>query len=327
LIIGGEQMERERLIKLERLIKVVSAGVVTILAVIFFNPLSCVGPNQRGVKIRFGAAMDAVLLPGIQNHIPVVEKIKLYSIVPSEIKMEIPVGPRGAITRDNQTVGTIVTVFWRYDEDRIDDVAKNYTEERIKSIIRSIMEAAVKNTIGQYTIFDLALTQTEITEKIKTSIETSFFQYPLLLTDVQLNNYDWGDEFDKQITDTMIRAQEVRQKDQELEIAKLESQKNVVNAQAERDAQIARAEGAKQAEITRAEGEKERIRLEGEAKVLEGEGLRLFNNAVAGNATIEIRLRELAIEKLKVERWDGHYVPNNMYGPIPVDANGGIQGR
>jgi hypothetical protein len=59
----------------------------------------------------------------------------------------------------------------------VPEIAKNYTEDRLKTIIKSTGEAAVKNAIGQYTIFNLAISQTEITEKIKTGITTSLIQY------------------------------------------------------------------------------------------------------------------------------------------------------
>jgi regulator of protease activity HflC (stomatin/prohibitin superfamily) len=264
----------------------------------------------------FGAVKDGVLQPGIQTHVPLLEKIQKYSIVPSEIKMEIPVGAAGAITKDNQTVGVVVTAFWKYDEDLVTDIARNYTEDRIKTIIKSTGEAAVKNTIGQYTIFDLAVAQSEITDKIKNIVTASLNQYPVVLTDVKLTNYDWSNEFDLQIQETMNRAQQVRQKEQELETAKLEAQKQVAVAQAGRDATVARAEG-----------EKIRVTLEAEAKVLEGEGIRKYNDAISQNLNIELRLRELEIEKIRVEKWDGKYVPNNMYGPIPLNSQGGIQGR
>jgi regulator of protease activity HflC (stomatin/prohibitin superfamily) len=188
-------------------IKRIIAVAVIILAVILFNPISCVGSNQRGIKIIFGAVKDEILQPGIHTHVPLVEKIKKYSIAPNEIKMEIPVGVAGAITKDNQTVGVVVTAFWKYDEDQVTDIARNYTEDRIAAIIKSTGEAAVKNTIGQYTIFDLAIAQSEITEKIKSIVTLSLGQYPVKITDVKLTNYDWSDEFDRQIQETMNRAQ------------------------------------------------------------------------------------------------------------------------
>jgi regulator of protease activity HflC (stomatin/prohibitin superfamily) len=223
--------------------KITVAAVIIAAVLVIFNTASCVGPNQRGVKIIFGAVKEPVLLPGIQVHTPLAERIQKYPVVPSEIKMENPAGARGAITKGNQTAGVIVTAFWRYAEDRMPEIAKSYTEGRLEIIIKSIGEAAVKNAIGQYAIFDLAMSQTEITGKIETGMATSLIQYPITLTGVKLTNYDWS------------------------------------------------------------------------------------NEAIARNLNIEIRLRELGIEKIRVERRDGKYVPNNMYGPIPVNTQGGIQGR
>jgi regulator of protease activity HflC (stomatin/prohibitin superfamily) len=100
----------------------------------------------------------------------------------------------------------MVRAFWRYADDRIPEIAKSYTEDRLRTIIKSTGEAAVENAIGQYTIFDLTISQTEITEQIKTGITSSLNQYPLDVTDVKLTNYDWSDEFDRQIAETMNRA-------------------------------------------------------------------------------------------------------------------------
>jgi regulator of protease activity HflC (stomatin/prohibitin superfamily) len=299
---------------LNKLGRVAISIIVLLILAFVLNPFAIVGPSERGVKIILGEVQDGTLQPGIQTYVPLLGRVQLYSIVPSQIKMEIAVGTQGAITKDNQTVGVVVTAFWHYDEQRITEIARNYSEDSLKAVIKSTGEAAVKNAIGQYTIFDLATAQTEITEKIKGSIMESLKQYPVLVSDVKLTNYDWSNEFDKQIAETMNRAQQVRQKEQELETAKLEAQKQVAVAQAERDAAIARAEG-----------EKQRVTLEAEAKVLEGEGIRKYNDSIAHNLNIEIRIRELEIEKIKAEKWDGQYVPNNMYGPIPFDTRGGIQ--
>jgi len=39
----------------------------------------------------------------------------------------------------------------------------------------------------------------------------------------------------------------------------------------------------------------------------------------------ELAFRELEIKKIEKEKWNGQYVPNNMYGPIPVNTVGGIK--
>ena len=44
------------------------------------------------------------------------------------------------------------------------------------------------------------------------------------------------------------------------------------------------------------------------------------------NMELEIALKELEIEKLRVEKWNGVYVPINNYGPIPVQTSASNQG-
>jgi regulator of protease activity HflC (stomatin/prohibitin superfamily) len=105
-------------------------------------------------------------------------------------------------------------------------------------------------------------------------------------------------------------------KEQELLITEQEAQKLVKQAEAE-----------KQSLVTRAEGEMEAAKLNAEAKALEGKGIKDYNTAVATNWDIELQKMKLEIEKIKAENWDGTYVPNNMYGPIPVDTVGGVKGQ
>jgi len=151
-------------------------------------------------------------------------------------------------------------------------------------------------------------------------------QYPVILTDMKLTNYDWSDEFDKQIALTMEKAQQVKQKDQELQITQLEAQKKVKEAEAEKTALITKAEGEKQATITAAEAEKQAAILGADAKAAEGEGIRKYNQSLAATLEIQLQLRKLDIEMTRVQKWNGQYVPNNRYGPIPVDTKGGIKG-
>ena len=139
--------------------------------------------------------------------------------------------------------------------------------------------------------------------------------YPIELTELKINNYDWSDDFDAQIKETMNRSQQVKQKEQELLITEQEAQKKVKEAEAEKTALITRAEGEKAAAV-----------LKAEAKAAEGEGIRKYNESIARTIEIQLKLRQLDIEEKRVDKWDGHYVPNNNYGPIPVQS-GNIQGK
>jgi regulator of protease activity HflC (stomatin/prohibitin superfamily) len=191
---------------------------------------------------------------------------------------------------------------------------KEYGEEKLKSIIQKSKTEAFKAQIGRYDIFSLPTSQDSIRIKTLKQIKMMLSAYPVTITELKITNYDWSDDFDNQIKQTMNRSQEVKQKEQELLITEQEAQKKVKNAEAD-----------KQALVTASEGERIAAENRAEAKALEGEGIRKFNESVAKNMSLEIELRKLKIEEIKAERWNGQYVPNNHYGPIPVQTNGYLQ--
>lgn len=292
----------------------VAVGIVVLILIL--NPFSCIGPTDRAVKVRFGAVQDGIYKPGIVARLPFVEHWQKYSISPVLLDTKIPVNQDGAISKDNQTIGMEIAFFYQYDPNRLLELARGYSLDSLNSILQRTVVSAAKTVIGTHTIFDVASNQDAITQAVRAMVTTSVSQYPIIVTDLKLMNYDWSDSFDKQISQTMEQAQIVKQKEQELAQTKLEAQKQVVSAEAEKQATIARAEGGKQ-----------RVALEAEAKVLEGEGIKKYNEALAATLNIQIRLKELDIEMARVEKWNGQYVPNNTYGPIPVDTAGGVKGK
>ena len=230
-----------------------------------------------------------------------------------ETQTNIGVDSEGAITRDNQTIGATLTLFYIYKQGEFPKMWKEYGEEKLKSIIlKSTVEAFKANT-GKYDIFALPMSQDSIRAKTFKQISNMVIGYPIQVTELKITNYDWSDDFDNQVKQTMNRSQEVKQKEQELLITEQEAQKKVKNAEADKTALVTTAEGEKIAAVLRAE-----------AKAAEGEGIRKYNESVRQNMQLEIELRKLEIEKIKAERWNGQYVPTNNYGPIPVQT-GGIQ--
>jgi len=290
----------------------IALGVLIIVLLLW--PFSIVGPQDRGVKVRLGAVSETIEKPGIVIRVPLIDEIKTYSLIPQELESRIEVSRDGAITKDNQTIGASMTVYYRYREDRLLDMVKNYGEERIASIVKASIRESVKTIIGGYTIFEIATNQEKIKSQITELIKAGLSEFPVEIADVRITNFDWSDEFDKQIQETMAKAQQVKQKEQELLITELEAQKRVKEADASR-----------QALVSQAQGEKEAASLRAEAKALEGEGIRKYNEAIERNRTLEVELRKLEIEMKRVEKWDGQYVPNNNYLPIPFNY-GGIQG-
>jgi regulator of protease activity HflC (stomatin/prohibitin superfamily) len=197
-----------------------------------------------------------------------------------------------------------MTVFYTYDQNKLVSVYKDFGEDKLKSIISTTLKESFKGVVGNYTIFELPVKQDEIRSRTYVQMKEKMAGYPINITELKTVNYDWSDEFDKQIAETMSRAQQVKQAEQQLLIVQQQAQKIVKEAEAAKEA----------------------ARLNAEAKALEGEGVRKYNDSVAINWAIELKKLELAIELKRVEKWNGQYVANNNYGPIPVET-GSLQGK
>lgn len=294
------------------LIKAVVAVTVLIMC---FNTFSIIHPSERGVKITFGKASEKIFTPGLQFKLPFIQKIKKYTLAPQGIKMTFDVNNSGAVSKDMQTVGTTCVVYWKYDENKIIDIVNNYTDSSLTGSLQAATLAAVKETIGTYTIYELVEQQQDVSNRIAVSLKNKVTKYPIEITQITVSNWDWPDSFDKQIAETMAKMQQVKQAQQDLLITEQKSQK-----------QIKESAAKKQATIIDAEAALEKTKKDAEAQRIAGDALAYYNAKVAQNLSVEIKLKELENEKARIDRWDGHYVPTNNYGPIPI-ANGQLQGK
>jgi regulator of protease activity HflC (stomatin/prohibitin superfamily) len=299
----------------QKTIKTITKAAIFIFVLMVFNPIVFIQSHERGLKFTMGAISNKILDNGIHFKVPYIQKIESVSVRPIQKDNKIEVDKDGAITKDNQTIGATMIIFYVYQQDNLVKMWKDYGEDKIASLVTSATKESFKSTIGTFTIFELPFTQEKTRNKTLKAIKKKLAIYPIDITEFRITNYDWSGEFDTQIQNTMKKAQEVKQKEQEVKIAELEAQKSVKQAEA-----------TKQSNITIAEGNKIATQLAAEAKVLEGEGLRKYNESIRATQDIEIKLRQLNIEMCKIEKWNGVYVANNNYGPIPIQ-NGYIQGK
>ena len=317
--------------------KLIISAVVIILAVVLLaSSCSVVNADERGVLLQFGKIKGDVIQPGLIIHAPFISKVRKYSVVPFDTSLVIPVGDNSIISKDNQDIGASVDIYWSFNPDMIIDIASGYTKDRLQTIVSSVGKNVIKTVIGKYDVYSLAEKQDVINEEIRTLMASGLSSYPVILTDVKLINFDWSPAFSAQIEETMRITQQVKIAEQQRQIKSVEAETQVIEAEAQKKAALLKAEADYQTtlklaeadyerSVKLAEAEKEKVRLEAEAKVLEGEAIKAYNAALKDNLEIELELRRLEVELTKAEKWNGQYVPTNNYGPIPV-STGSIQG-
>lgn len=220
-----------------KLIKnLIIAGVITLVVIILiFSSFSVLNPTERGVKVTMGKAGDTVLNPGVQIKAPFFQTVRKYDLSPKALNMTFSMGQDAAVTSDMQSVACELVAYWTYDETRILDIVNGYQDSTIKSLVRDNTLGAIKEAIGKYSIYDIVEKQEEVTEMVKASLIDRLSNYPVVISSLTINNWDWSAEFDAQIANTMAMAQQVKIAQQELEVTKQQSQKQVAEANAAKE--------------------------------------------------------------------------------------------
>ena len=273
------------------------------------NSCSIVQQRERGVKYVLGRVEGSVIQPGLVPHMPFVTAVRKYSIAPKTFETQFSVGSDGAITRDMQTVGTSVNVKYAYDESRIMDIATRYGDSVVESAMRSNIIASVKEVVGQYSIYELVEKQPEVTSRVADSILARMQDYPIVISQTTITNWDWSDDFDRQIKETANRTQQVKQAEQEANIAAANAQKLVKEAEAKKQAMQLEAEAA----LIKAQNE-------AKAKQAEADGIAYYNAKVAQNMVVQERQWRHEEQMAYYEKWNGILV--SQY--VPLTAAGGI---
>jgi regulator of protease activity HflC (stomatin/prohibitin superfamily) len=273
--------------------------------------------RERGVEYFLGKVNGDVIQPGVKLHAPFVSEIKKYSIAPKNAAIKFSYGQDAAVTKDMQSIGLEANITYKYDEAGIMEIAKKFGDGVIEETFKRNLSPAIKTVIGKYSIYDVTSKQDDITKEVQSEFLSimSDLQMPVVIIRVAVSNFDWSPEFDKSIQQTMQSAQEAKKAEQDLKIIEVNAQKQVKEADAQLEAQKLKAEAMR---VT-AQGE-------ADARRIEGQGIADYNKSIATNQQLELKLKELEIERLRVEKWDGHYVPTNHYGPIPIQQ-GYLQGK
>lgn len=285
--------------------RVVLAIVCVVLLILGLFSYDIIEPDERGVSVTLGEiSCNEPIEPGIVTHLPFVTKIERFSVVPMTYEVKFSVGEDGAITKDMQTVGSTVVVRYNYDEKRVIEIVQKYRKSKIiEDAMRDCIKASLKEITGKYSIYDLIANQQDITQQLsEVVLRRMQDNYPIQINSTTITNFDWAEDFDRMIKETANRTQQVKQAEQEANVAAAQAQKKVREAEAERQA----AEEFAKAEVLRAQGEADAQKIRADAQAYEAQKIMANMNAMRAQWEYNINLE-------RAKRWDGKEVPDAAY--------------
>jgi regulator of protease activity HflC (stomatin/prohibitin superfamily) len=269
IIRGGVKMEEKAKIILSIVGTIVVIGLVVLL-----NSFTTVPTGHVGIKTRFGKVQDSVIQEGLNVKTPFIEKIVKIDCKTKKIEES----SEGS-TKDMQTVTSTVAVNYNVKKDSANILYREVGKEYEDIIIKPAILESIKSTIAQYTAEELITKRAEVSNKIQETLNGKIENRGFDITEFNLTNIDFSEEYDKAIEAKAVKQQEVATAKAELEKQKIQNEKEISIAQ--KDAEV----------------------------------MRLQNQEITDKT---LRLKELEVQEKVANKWNGQLPSTTLGDNIPM---------
>ena len=236
-----------------------------ILVLLLFLSISTVNTGFSGFKVTFGKVSKETLEEGIHFKIPFIQKIVEVNNKTQKTKAD----GKGA-SSDLQTVSYSVSVNFRVNAEASYSLYQKVGTKYKSTIISPAIQESTKSVIAKYTAEELIGKRTEVSANIQEQLGKRLESYGISIVAINIENFDFSDEFNKAIESKQTTQQEALKAQEEYKKAEIQAQQKVMEAEKNAEAKIKEAEG--------------------EAKANE-----LINNSIS----------DKILNKELIEKWDG----------------------
>lgn len=210
--------------------------ILMILAIIIgfiflFGSFRSINAGQIGIKTRFGKVVGTQLNEGLNFKLPIIEKITKMDIKVNKYE----VTGSGA-SKDLQDVSIAVAVNYSVDANKSVKLFKTVGIHYKDNIIAPAVQEAIKSVVSSYTAEELITKRAEVSTKISEALETKTNSYGLKIQTINITNFQFSATYTQAIEAKQVAEMEVATAKNNLQKAKVEAEKKVVEAQGSADA-------------------------------------------------------------------------------------------
>lgn len=216
----------------KRTIKWTIIGVLVIFIIItIFNSFKTIPTGYVGIKTRFGKVQDTMIYEGINFKVPYIEKIVKIDCKTQKIETTSE-----SSTKDMQTVRVSIAVNYNVDKDTANILYQEVGTDYQNIIIQPAILESIKSAMAQYTAEELITKRSEVSTSIQNQLSNKISEKGFNITDFNITNIDFSDEYNKAIETKAVKQQEVETAKYELEKQKIQNEKEI--SVAEKDAKV-----------------------------------------------------------------------------------------
>lgn len=288
-----------------------AVGAVVLL-VLAFSSIYIVSEGERGVLTRNGAFV-AIIEPGLGFKVPIIDGVTDMEI--RNMRIEVPVH---VYSSDTQQYVAAVSVNYDLNPAEVERIFKAegvyYADRRLKPMVETVL----KEVAGKYSAQRTIQERDVFGAAVRNAIREETKRYGINVTEVQITNIDFTDQFEGAIETAMLAKAKVEEERNILEQKRIQAETRVVEATAQANALREQAKGEADAKLTQAEAEATRIAQIGEA---EAEAIRKKAEALRNNPELTAYTYSLA-----AQNWDGklptQFVPGSTLPILNVAPKG-----
>lgn len=190
------------------------------ILITLFCSFTTVKSGEVGLKTRFGKITDSTITEGINFKIPYIEKIVKVNIKVQKEEISIE-----GSTKDLQIVNTTVAVNYRVDSNNVTNLYKEVGNNYKETILQPAIKESIKSAIAKYNAEEITTNRTKVSESCLKAIQNKVTKYGIIIEDFNLTDFSFSQEYTKAIEEKQVAQQN-------LEKAKLESEKKITEAEA-----------------------------------------------------------------------------------------------
>ncbi len=261
-------------LKIGKIVGIVVGILAVILIIVGIASITTVPTGYVGVKTRFGKVQDDVIQEGLNMKAPFIEKIVKIDCKTQKIET----ASEGS-TKDMQTVNIAVAINYNVNKDTANKLYREVGKDYTNIIINPAILEAIKSSMAQYTAEELITKRAEVSNEIQESIINKIADKGFTVTEFNITNIDFSEQYDQAIETKAVKQQEVMTAQAELEKQKIQNEKEI--SEAEKD-----------------------------AKVME-----LQNGQITDKT---LRLKELEVQQKLIEKWNGQLPTTTLGENIPM---------
>jgi regulator of protease activity HflC (stomatin/prohibitin superfamily) len=224
-------------VELGRLVSVGVLGIIVLIGLFLFSPVTFVDTGHVGVKKRAGQIVGDVLGEGTHFKIPVIEGIEEVNIKTASYTQTL-----NALTSDLQGASVVITVNYNLEASKVIDIYRKVGSNWFDIILTPIVESTLKQKIGAMGAVELNSNRLVVVADSKAAVNEKLNKQGINVTNIEITQVDFSEAFKQAAQDKVTAIQLAEKAQNDTVRIREESAQRLI--QAESDAKSLAIKGA-----------------------------------------------------------------------------------